>query len=1123
MAGTSRWSRLVGGRRRGLASARARYEAVYAASPAGIVEVDLGQRIVSCNVAFAGMLGRTPRQVIGRHGWEFFHPDGPAADPSAVEDLVAGRRVSYSAERLLIDADGQPRPVKLDWGTIIDGRGQVSLLVCVVTDIGPQVAAAAALRCALERAEMLWEQTPIGVLEASPDGVIVAANHAVCAMLDYRREDLVGRPAADLADPAYAPEISDSVRGLVAGRTYAAERRYRRADGQSIPVYVSTAVLHDEQGAVSRLAGFVVDTSKLHAQREALAEALADAARAHDELALRQHFTDRLLDTVDVGIVSCDAAGGALRRNRAGRALLGLPDDHSATPAGEVAGLVEIVDGKGGRCGPADFPLQRVLRGDVLADVDYRLGPAGGPLRDVVVSGYQITDPDGAPAGAVVTYTDVTVERDAVRQLARERASLTEAQRLGQLGSFTCDLITQEFTFSEQVFRIWGLPMDADLATLRHRMIHPDDLLQAKTTWNAALVAGGAHTNEYRIVRPDGSVRHLRVALEVQQDQAGRPVFLQGTHLDVTDLTVAQRRAVDASAHLQAILTATPDYTFVTDVRTGAVVYGSPGKSILGITTEDLERLGPGAVTALVHPDDQEQLRQTNVTASGLQDGEVLQTRMRARHADGSWRWLSRRVTPFRREESTGTVTEVLGVMRDVTDLVEAEQQLAHNAHHDQLTGLANRALLMDRLTSALVRAARSGGEVAVLFCDLDGFKRVNDSAGHAAGDSVLVQAGRRLSAVVGELGTLARVGGDEFVVVLEPVAAQRDRSDRRAVALTLARRVAEVVREPMVVDGVTHVVSASIGITYADPGADERLTADAVLRDADTAMYHAKHGGKDRFHVFERGLRAGPAERGHAEQVLRRALAPSGQVTGEPLLSAVYQPVVDARTGALVAFEALARLSDGMPIATDVFVSVAEATGLVSTLGRVVLELGCAQLVTWRRELPAMQTVTMAVNVSASHAVTAGLREDVHDALTRHGLQPADLALELTESVLLNASPTTLESLRRLREDGVGISIDNFGTGYASLQHLVTLPLTGLKLDGSFAAGLPDDRALHTVVQSVAGLAADLGLTCVVKGVETTRQRAALPDGVLLQGWLTGRPAAASDLDVLRLLVSGV
>jgi PAS domain S-box-containing protein len=732
------------------------------------------------------------------------------------------------------------------------------------------------------------------------------------------------------------------------------------------------------------------------------------------------------------------------------------------------------------------------------------------------------------------------------RALADERQALAEAQRLAQLGSFTYDPADRTFTYSEQLLRTWGVSGDVDGVAIADEMIHTDDRALVRDHWRRVLTEGGQGQYEHRIVRADGEMRHLRTNIELSPGVDGRPPLLHGTQIDVTELVVAEQKAKRANAFFDAVLTAMPDPTFVMELATGRVIYRSPGPDLLGLTAEQYESLGPEEVAARTHPDDRARRAAARVAAADLADGEVQQLRHRGLHADGTWRWLNSSVTPFRRDEGANVV-EVLGVVRDMTEAVLAENLLAHGALHDDLTGLPNRALLIDRLDTAVARSGREGLEVAVLFCDLDSFKRVNDSGGHAAGDAVLREIAKRLTNSVREGDTVARVGGDEFVIVVEPlnrtIRGEPSGPDRvghlpdRFLAVRVAESIVEAVREPVTFEGLTYIVTASVGITYGKVGAEggaERASAEQLLQDADSAMYRAKSRGKDRFALFEHQLRTNLVDRGRIEQVLRQAL---DHPTGRPRpgfvplprssgssLTAVYQPIFDSGNGALVGFEALARLVDanGLGVPPDVFIAVAEETRLIHPLGAVMLELACAQLHAWRQQVAGLEHVSMAVNVSGLQAQDAAIGNDVRRVLAAHHLVAADLVLELTETALLQAAPSTILILRALHTDGVGISIDDFGTGYASLRYLATLPVSSIKIDRTFTSGLPHDETSRKIVKAVAGLAADLDLGCVVEGVETAEQRAALPDGVQLQGYLTGRPAAPAALDLPALVAHG-
>jgi diguanylate cyclase (GGDEF)-like protein/PAS domain S-box-containing protein len=499
--------------------------------------------------------------------------------------------------------------------------------------------------------------------------------------------------------------------------------------------------------------------------------------------------------------------------------------------------------------------------------------------------------------------------------------------------------------------------------------------------------------------------------------------------------------------------------------------------------------------------------------------------------------WVSESATLMRHQDGSRNyfllqVIDISEQKQAEADLADERRRLIAAALTDELTGLPNRKALLDRLKIALARARREGRDIAVLYCDLDGFKRVNDTGGHVAGDAVLVATKSRLERVLRKGDTLARVGGDEFVVIIETgrstengSPAHVDLSAERRLAVRIAERIGEALREPVSIGGIEHVITASIGITFAGQGSEASLDLETVIQEADVAMYRAKVQGKDRVAIFESGLRSSMAQRSNVESILRQALCHGPGASedlsdatcpaGQPTLVAAYQPIFDLDSGRLTAFEALARLtdSDGKTIGPDEFIPIAEESGLIGRLGDLMLDLACRQLASWRRTQRGLAQVRMSVNVSALQVQHASLCDDVSAAIRTHGLSHKDLILELTETALLKASQPALEGLDTLRAQGVGISIDDFGTGYASLLYLATLPISAVKVDRSFTSGLPDSPVSVAIVNAVAALAAELQLECTVEGVETKEQRDALPEGVHLQGWLTGRPQAPDEV----------
>lgn len=610
------------------------------------------------------------------------------------------------------------------------------------------------------------------------------------------------------------------------------------------------------------------------------------------------------------------------------------------------------------------------------------------------------------------------------------------------------------------------------------------------------------------------------------RDDSGRIVGAMVLSEDVSAERAARAELEQARAFRDAVLTASPDITTVTAVDTGRVTWASRSlRSLLTGPTSD-EAVEDGRVPWLglgrsddsaagedrlegVVEQDVEVVRAADRTAASLPEGESVSIRYRVLAADGSLRWLSRRTTPFRRGPS-GEVSEVLSVVREVTDVVEAELALERAALQDPLTGLPNRMLLLDRIGSAIARGESTGAAAAVLFCDLDGFKRVNDTGGHAAGDAVLVEVARRLRSVLRANDSIARVGGDEFVLVVDALPAERgtDKLAGAGLAERVAERIRAVLAAPIVYQGSQYVVSASVGMVLVRKGA----SAQEVLRDADSAMYRAKQLGKDRIELFDDALRANALERAYLERTLRSALDPEHR--GAARLNVVYQPVYDLDSRALTSFEALARLRDdeGAGITPDRFIPVAEDTGLISELGERVLDDALGTLVRWRAANPLDSDsgvpVTIAVNLSARQAQHVDMAAVVSAALGRHRMAPADLILELTESVLLESGSSMLRQLGELRELGVGIAIDDFGTGFASLRYLATLPVSAVKIDRSFTATMTSDETSSSIVRAIINLARDLHLGCVVEGIETLDQLDALPSSVQGQGYLLGRPA---------------
>ena len=506
------------------------------------------------------------------------------------------------------------------------------------------------------------------------------------------------------------------------------------------------------------------------------------------------------------------------------------------------------------------------------------------------------------------------------------------------------------------------------------------------------------------------------------------------------------------------------------------------------------------------HPDDLARLQEFLGRAVALPNGSSLGIEVRLGHDDGTFSWFELRATSLVADEA---VAGVIVTLNDIDARKRAEVELEHQAFHDGLTGLANRLLLRDRIEHALARAARTNDSVALLFCDLDGFKGVNDTLGHDAGDELLCVAATRLHAIARAGDTVARLGGDELAVLLEGDGV--DPGWARATAV----RLREALSGPVMIAGTPMVVTASIGIALcsAAPGERRRISAEELVREADVAMYNAKTNGRNRESLYESGMSVGTVNQ---PSLVRDIL--SGIERNEFFLQ--YQPIVNLDTERLVGFEALVRWQhpERGVVPPGEFIPAAEDTMVIVDLGRWVLREACAAAAQW----PASegQPLTVAVNVSARQFETDAIVADVLEALARSGLAPGRLVVELTESTLVSNPDAVSFRLAQLKKLGVKVAIDDFGTGYSSLSYLRRFPVDVLKVDRSFIETIHDATRVPAIVRGLLDLARTLGLETVAEGIERDEQRIALVhEGCTKgQGFLFARPLDAAMAMALAL-----
>ncbi|HEX2699113.1 MAG TPA: EAL domain-containing protein [Acidimicrobiales bacterium] len=739
-------------------------------------------------------------------------------------------------------------------------------------------------------------------------------------------------------------------------------------------------------------------------------------------------------------------------------AVSSFPDEAAAI-AGGVERMAEAVEAEIGalvRSGrvvsSVGFPRGRVPEGDLCRLTTGELHaldvPGVGSCRAVSIeleeerssflvlarSGDDFSHQEASLIGAMARVLSLTLRM--LRTLEAERASREESERQAEENAGLLASLQERQNLLERLFRIQQ--------SISHRAPIAD-VLDAITDGAAQLL--GDDVVGLRLLDPEDPLMLVMVSSRGMEDELARSLDRSAIDEGVGGLVVKEGRLV-----------VTHDYAGL-------------GHPLEPLVTDGLK---------------------TAMGAPVFQDGNPIGSLVVASH-DADRRYDSTE------QEMLLAFAEHASLALNDASAVEAMRKAfadaVHQAHHDTLTGLPNRALVLERLGQALARRHRPPRQVGVLFVDLDRFKVVNDTLGHSVGDEVLIRIGERLQAAVRPDDTVGRLAGDEFVVVCDQVDGEE--------LLQIAERAARTIEAPLSLYGRDAVITASIGVAHVSGNAHP----EEVLRDADVAMYRAKQRGRARIEAFDSAVRERLLERLEIEHALRRALK-------QDELILHYQPIIRCGDGRLLGVEALVRWQhpDRGLVQPDGFISVAEETDLILPIGRWVLAEACAQLGRWQAANPDLHDLQVAVNLSARQFTDPGIVSNVAEALERAGISPSSLALEITESVLMEEVEATAETLRALKQLGVSLSIDDFGTGYSSLSYLKRFPVDSLKIDRTFVDGLAVDAEDHAIVHAVVSLAHALGLEVVGEGVETAEQFDELRrlgcDAA--QGYLLGRPCAA-------------
>jgi diguanylate cyclase (GGDEF)-like protein/PAS domain S-box-containing protein len=801
-----------------------------------------------------------------------------------------------------------------------------------------------------------------------------------------------------------------------------------------------------------------------------------------------------LMDTLPDAIFFKDLKSRFTRINRALAERFGLADPSEAV-------------------GKSDFDFFNPAHAQRAYDAEQEIVRTGNPLVDMVekevwpdgretwvsTTKMPLRDAQGAVIGTFGLSRDVTTHQRSEEALRDSEALYHSLVENLPQNIFRKDL-EGRFTFANQRFCATTGRKLEDILGQTDFDFFPTELARKYQEDDRRVIKTGQVFETVEEHQPPGKDKiYVRVIKTPIHDSRGYVIGVQGMFWDVTELTRAQEELEATQRRYALALAGANDGIWDWNLATNEVFYSTRWKSMLGCREDEIEP-DPEEWMKRVHPGDLERLKADLATHLAGRTAH-FENEHRVLHKERAYRWVLARGIAIR--DASGKPARMAGSLTDVTDRKRAEEELAHQAFYDALTDLPNRLLFLDRLSQAIRRARRRGGRLfAILFLDLDRFKDVNDSLGHAVGDLLLTTIARRLEACVRPGDTVARLGGDEFTILIDDMRQAED-------AVNVAQRIQRDLTQPFNLNGHEVFTSVSIGIA---PGAPEDGPED-LLRDADTAMYRAKERGKNRYEVFDKAMHSRAVARLQLETDLRRALE-------REEFRVFYQPIVSLRTDSIVGFEALVRWKHPQRdlVPPSEFLPLAEETGLIIPIDLWVVREACRQTRAWQERYPQDPALSINVNLSSKHFGQTALVDRIDEILRDTRLNPETLRVEITESVIMEESKAINEVLSRLKAMRLQLYLDDFGTGYSSLGYLHRFPIDSLKIHHSFVGQLGGGDHQGELVRTITTLAGNLNMGVVAEGVETEAQLAELRQlhCERVQGFLFSRPVSAEAAEAL-------
>jgi diguanylate cyclase (GGDEF)-like protein/PAS domain S-box-containing protein len=803
------------------------------------------------------------------------------------------------------------------------------------------------------------------------------------------------------------------------------------------------------------------------------------------QLGVHRAFLEELFETSTEPILLLDRNGRVAQVNRA------FTDTFEYTPGEILEHRVDEFLSPSGRL----EELQAITR-DLVAgkriQIESVLRRKSGSLVDVSILAAPVRIA-GVPISAFAMYRDIT----GVKRIEDSLRQMEHAVETMQLGVTVTDLKGRIVYINPADAALHGYTPE-ELIGKDVRIFAPHE--RARPMGKRQIEAMKRWRRDTVNVRKDGSTFPVHLMSDVVRDASGEAIGIVTTCEDVTQRKRAERALQESEERYALAIRGANDGLWDWNLETDEMYYSHRWKTMLGYSDAEIDNT-PDAWLSRVHEEDLPKV-QSELEAHRDDRSTHFENEHRILHKDGTFRWVLARGIAER--DPVGKPYRIAGSLTDIEQRKTVEEQLAQEALYDSLTNLPNRAFLNDLIHRSFRRTKRRKDYVfAVLFVDLDRFKVVNDSLGHAAGDLVLKEVAQRLKGCLRPGDVVARLGGDEFLVLLDDI---KDSSDTTRVA----ERILAALEEPIDVDGREVYTTASVGIAVSEESLDG---PEHLIRHADSAMYRAKARGKARYEIFDRAMHERAVKLLQLETDIRAAVHKNQ-------FRLVYLPVVNIATEDVTGFEALVRWEHperGL-VSPASFVPLAEETGLIIPLGRWIVEEACRQMAEWVKRYPHLEDLTMSVNLSAKQLRQPDLLEQVKDAFLKAGLAPDRLKLEIAETVLMDEPESNIQVVSELRDLGVLVQIDDFGTGSSSLSYLNRFRVDTLKIDRSFISqvGVPGEKA--AVVQAMITLAGQLGIRVIAEGVETPQQSEKLA-GLhceQAQGYLFSQPLTAAEAQEL-------